>query len=54
MNATLIQFMKTTFATRVFERRLIEPHPAFSDVVESQASIGWMQIFHGFWSPSSI
>jgi hypothetical protein len=49
--ATMITFMKTVF-DRLFEGHIIPQHTAFRDIVETQASIGWMPLFRGYWSSS--
>jgi hypothetical protein len=50
-DTVLINFMKMTFAS-ILERRPVEPPPTFVETAASQASIGWMQLFRGFWSQS--
>jgi hypothetical protein len=50
-DALLIKFLKQIFAN-VFARIPIVPPPQFLDVAQSQASIGWLPLFRGFWSQS--
>jgi hypothetical protein len=47
--ATMITFLKTVF-DELFEGRIIPHHNEFVDIVQTQASIGWMPLFRGYWS----
>jgi hypothetical protein len=44
----------TTFITTVFDRlfdgRIIPQNNEFADIMQTQATIGWMPIFRGYWS----
>jgi hypothetical protein len=41
--------LKTVF-DHLFEGRIIPHHNDFLAIVETQASIGWMPLFRGYWS----
>jgi hypothetical protein len=45
----LITFLKTVFE-RLFDGRIIPQNNEFSAIMQTQASIGWMPLFRGYWS----
>jgi hypothetical protein len=47
---TLIVFLQNT-SEKLFASRIIPSQdPAFTEIIDSQAAIGWMSIYRGFWS----
>jgi hypothetical protein len=48
-SAPLILFLVSVFQS-LLARNPIPPSAGFGDIFESQASIGWMAIFRGYWS----
>jgi hypothetical protein len=47
--SNLIMFLQTVFE-RLFDGRIIPQNNEFSDIMVTQAAIGWMPIFRGYWS----
>jgi hypothetical protein len=46
---SMITFITTVF-DRLFDGRIIPQNAEFADILITQASIGWMPLFRGYWS----